>query len=406
MWRLSVTEGSVVAAVALLLAACSSDPLKDAASPPTVVSSALTTVAEATQSSIDWVRYVEVALEHTEELFYRPDEVDWDEVRAVALATLGEDPTQERAHRAIEAALRVFPYPHTFFLDPEAAQRRRAETLALPPPSGDVLNGRLGYLNLPSTTGAGEVGKHYASTIHDLARSISESSVCGWVIDLRNNEGGSISPMFLGVGPFLGNGIFFTGRGRTGTGEYSYREGRLLRNGEPVDQTPFGIDVPQELSEELAAAGQLYTEAFLLADPTQPIAVLTSFQTASAGEAVVIAFKGRENTRFFGEPTSGLPTGTTGVYLEDGAVLVITSSVLVDRLGTVYDGSIRPDQIVPNFSDSQGDLILEEASTWLLQQGACGEHTSVITPLAAMTSFGIVRIWPSPSPVATISTMA
>lgn len=363
--------------VAMCGAACDSEPVdlgggstSTTASPTATTPSPTTTVAEA----IDWRVYVEEALAWLEELYYQAERVDWDEVWETAWEVLGGNPTQESAHRAIEMAIQEMSAPHTFFLSPEAVQRREAGMLELPPPTGGVAADRIGLLHLPGA-GRGEVGRYYATSLHDLARAASAAGVCGWVIDLRDNVGGSTVPMLLGLGPFLGDGVFLTTR-RPATGSessYSYEEGQLLVNGAPSSVLLEGAElrIPSDIVEEQLAQARLYTEPFVLRDPFQPIAVLTSFSTASAGEAVVIAFKGRSGTRFFGEPTYGLATGNTGFNLEDGALLVITSAVLVDRNGQVYEGSIEPDEIVIPLPQTEADEVLDRAIKWILAQPAC-----------------------------------
>ena len=72
-----------------------------------------------------------------------------------------------------------------------------------------------------------------------------------------------------------------------------------------------------------------------------PLAVLTGPATASAGESVVIALKGRPHTRFFGQPTAGLPTGNRTFTLPDGAVIALTTTVELDRNHVQYDGRVR-----------------------------------------------------------------
>ncbi|MGV9658891.1 S41 family peptidase [Streptomyces koyangensis] len=57
-----------------------------------------------------------------------------------------------------------------------------------------------------------------------------------------------------------------------------------------------------------------------------PVAVLTGPRTASAGEAVAIAFRERPDTRTFGDPTSGVPTANAPYPLSDGALVVLTTA--------------------------------------------------------------------------------
>ena len=63
-----------------------------------------------------------------------------------------------------------------------------------------------------------------------------------------------------------------------------------------------------------------------LARPMPPVDVLTGPRTASAGEAVAIAFRGRPDTRSFGEPTFGVPTANAPYLLSDGALVVLTTA--------------------------------------------------------------------------------
>lgn len=71
-------------------------------------------------------------------------------------------------------------------------------------------------------------------------------------------------------------------------------------------------------------------------------------RTASAGEAVVVAFRGRPDTRFFGEQTYGVPTGNEPYHLSVGAVLVLTQVKDADRTGRAYDAPIPPDVEIVN----------------------------------------------------------
>jgi len=48
------------------------------------------------------------------------------------------------------------------------------------------------------------------------------------------------------------------------------------------------------------------------------VAVLTSGRTASAGEAVAIAFQGQPGVRLIGAPTAGFTTGNRTHIMRDG----------------------------------------------------------------------------------------
>jgi carboxyl-terminal processing protease len=105
-----------------------------------------------------------------------------------------------------------------------------------------------------------------------------------------------------------------------------------------------------------------------LGRPRPPVAVLTSRLTGSAGERLVMAFRGRPGTRSFGEPTAGVPTGNSPHRLSDGAELHLTEAVGIDRTGRSYHTRIKPDQ--PIATDwtrygSPADPVLQAAVAWL-----------------------------------------
>ena len=64
--------------------------------------------------------------------------------------------------------------------------------------------------------------------------------------------------------------------------------------------------------------------------------MLTDGGIASSGEATVIAFRGRPNSRSFGMPTCGLSTAIENYAMSDGACLNLTMSVMADRARTSY----------------------------------------------------------------------
>src|SRR6185503_5925750 len=105
-----------------------------------------------------------------------------------------------------------------------------------------------------------------------------------------------------------------------------------------------------------------------------PVAVLTSRLTVSSGEALTIAFRGRPDTRSFGEATGGLSSANTTIPMVDGALLVVTHSREADRTGRVYEGSIEPDEPMSidwALIESDSEPVLGAATAWLASQPAC-----------------------------------
>ena len=102
-----------------------------------------------------------------------------------------------------------------------------------------------------------------------------------------------------------------------------------------------------------------------------PVAILIDEFTASSAEAVVIAFKGRSKTHFFGMPTRGVPTANSPIKLSDGAVLNLTVAVDADRTRKSYDSKIPPDTEVKTIWALLGtddDAAIAAAVKWLKSQ--------------------------------------
>lgn len=366
----------------LLVAACApeaSSPEASVETEPSVTLSFPETDEEDPLAHIDWVDYVGSALDWVEANYYDPDSVDWDTLRAGALAFIEADVWQFGAYDAITGALATLGDPQAVLVTPYDLPEVEAVTVPL---TGRALPEGVGYLQLPTAVGGvlrdmdggveGELYSGYATVVHDLAREVDDPPVCGWVIDLRSNRGGQLGAMALGVGPFLGDSEFLSYRKLSDEEPFTViaydRTGRLVLNGEPVSEVPLS-DPPRAGKR---SSLRLYTEPFVPTHPEAPVAVLISSETARTGEALTVAFRGRPATRLFGEPTSGNLVHTVTTTLDDGSKLTVSAGVPVDGEGTVHTHGIAPDELVVSTAHDQGDPVIDRAIEWLSQQPSCG----------------------------------
>ena len=133
------------------------------------------------------------------------------------------------------------------------------------------------------------------------------------------------------------------------------------------------IDVNGRASSWYYSQGRYYWDnhrGWRVTNPTKvgstlPIAVLLSSQTGSSGEAVAISFLRNAKTRTFGCPTWGLTTGNSDFKLRDGAAIYLASTIMADRDGNSYRGSIAPDVSVNGCADKD---VRAEALRWLNEQ--------------------------------------
>lgn len=240
---------------------------------------------------------------------------------------------------------RLGDQPRSVTLDPAEYPRYR-------PPTSRRLPNDIGYLEIPGFYGTLTAGNQFATQIQHAICGLDTPPITGWVVDLRLDIGGSFWPMLAGLGPLLGEGeigAFVDGRGTRFP--WHYQAGRAWADNVSPSQI---TDAPYHLTKALA-----------------PLAVLTDDFTASGGEAVVVAFRGRPGSRSFGEATDGVPTGNDGTQLSDGAFISVTSVFDVDRTGRVYDAAIAPDEFIANNWRGFGtdrDPVLRAALTWLEAQ--------------------------------------
>jgi C-terminal processing protease CtpA/Prc len=194
-------------------------------------------------------------------------------------------------------------------------------------------------------------GRDYARTLRTLLKDLDAKQPLGWVVDLRANVGGDMWPMLDGLGPLLGEGrisaILMPQWGR--------RVDTWLVAGQASSGPPW-----------FGALGLRGPEKLLLRTASAPVAVLVGPRTASSGEAVAVAFRGRPNTYFVGAPTAGLATSTMRISLPDGAELLLAAGYLADRMGRRYEGPIAPDAHVPTTRGRDETYLV--ASRWILSR--------------------------------------
>ncbi len=291
--------------------------------------------------------YLSAALDIMEFNSVRRYEIDWTSFREDTFAEAAGIMTVPETYPVIESALERLGDGHSFFREP-VSSAPGAEGDA---PTADLFDD-VGYLDVPAFSGGGMDGDSLALLYHGLIEGVDTMAVepCRWVVDLRGNTGGNMWPMIAGVGPILGEDTvgFFVDPDSIFR-PWTYAEGEARINGSPVN----------------AAA-----PAYALERSAPHVAVLTDSLTASSGEAVAVAFRGRSGTRSFGQSTWGLSTANAPFLLDDGAVIFLTVSTMADRARMVYGGALDPDEVVAGekTGDPQTDEVLEAALTWLSTQ--------------------------------------
>lgn len=275
------------------------------------------------------------------------DTIVWPDVRAKTIEKLGNAQSISAADDAIRAALDMMGDHHSFLIKSNGSMIFTSGT------SPDCSNAfqispyiprDIGYIRIDGNfqLTAAQIDRQ-AKGIQDAIRTQANTSSIGWVVDLRGNNGGNMWPMLSGIGPLLGEGTvgYFVSPGGQ-TEAWKYLGGRAILG-----------DFPQ------------YTIAapYPPLQPSPKIAVLTDCHAGSSGEAIIVAFRARPNTRSFGTASYGVSTANQNFILSDGSQLYLTVSVYADRSGVQYGGRIAPDETINDPTE-----VITRSTTWLRSQ--------------------------------------
>ena len=213
-----------------------------------------------------------------------------------------------------------------------------------------ILPGNVGYLRVPGMMLDTSAYNKMAQRLHDSLFALQQAGATKFVIDLRLNAGGTMFPMIAGVSPLLGNGKFIGSADAKGAIESM----DILENGKFIGFAGGTAKIVNNCTGILSNI---------------PVVILISNLTGSAGECVAVAFKGRKNTIFIGEPTAGYTIGNNGHWIIENKVgIVIAESAIVDRNKNIYYNNVEPDQLIwggDNFDDYLQDKKIKAALQWL-----------------------------------------
>ncbi len=283
--------------------------------------------------------YVDTALAIMRHHVLASETIDWDALRKETIRRAKGAQTPDKTHDAITWMVKRVN-PHSSLILPQLwAELQQTIERNPPMPFARTMPWSIGYIALPGFYSSdAELIQRYALTGQSIIRNFADSTFCGWILDLRADNGGDLNPMLAAVGPLLGDGP--AGFKRTGVGlitPFGYTKGRVWVGTDTVLRLP---------------------EAQLAPTVKTPVAVLLGPITASAGEAVAIAFRGLPRATSFGATSAGFTTGNQGYRLSDGAFVIVTETVLGDREAHEYGGVLKPDH------PTGGSWLNQEANAW------------------------------------------
>jgi hypothetical protein len=255
---------------------------------------------------------------------------------AVSVADLGRD--------AIPTALRLLGDHRSYYDGADGSRVQNPDGLACTdPPAGPVtVPAGIGYVKVAPFSGGQGNADDYVPVMLQQFRDQDAADLAGWIVDPRGIASGDMYGLISGLVTLLGEGEFgsWSDVDRKTVNFWGYRAGQLT----------------------YAGYRYAYVQNHKLIRPDPRVAVLTDCSVASSGEAVVISFRGRSDTRSFGTPTYGATTGYQSFTLSDGATLRLIAWTMADRKATLYGGPVVPDEVIRDPAQA-----VQRAIAWLME---------------------------------------
>ncbi len=282
--------------------------------------------------------YIDEVISLLEQKSIKKNQIDWTAFTNKIYLHARNSKKIEDTYPCISFAISELKDNHSYF-EPAKNSTKDENLNPLPILADENVPRDIGYIRIPFFIGNNETIKDYIDTITEKISQQNKTELKGWIVDLRENFGGNMWPMLVSIEPILGDGIVGYFLDNNNNYEvWKVLEGKVFLNSEIMKQNTNLIHLKNEKPN---------------------VAVLINAKTASSGEAISIAFKGRDKTKFFGTKTFGISTGCKSYTLSDNSRINLAESIFVDRNKTKYGSSIQPD-VKCNDNES-----LQKAIDWL-----------------------------------------
>lgn len=296
--------------------------------------------------------YLKRALDLMKKRSVNSSKLNWEEIYKNANAAAENARTIADTYPIIKKTLLKLEDSHSKFFSPKQVEAYllgyRKTGQQFPEMKSAILEGGYAYIQLPSFASFNfEEWDEYVKTFWDKIAELESKHPKGWIIDIRDNEGGMFVPMYAAISPFLNqrNVIGW----KDGLDRYTFMN---FRNG--------------KFYENNLARYLIKIDDRKIKIVRKPIVVLINQRTASSGEFAAISFVGQKDISFVGTKTTGLTSANQEHKLSDGAFLVLTEGNTIDRNKKEYaevGKGLQPDYPVDNIDSfaSSDEAYLKKA---------------------------------------------
>ncbi|WP_298420326.1 S41 family peptidase [uncultured Kordia sp.] len=216
-----------------------------------------------------------------------------------------------------------------------------------------ILYDSIAYIQIPmiiNNFGNDSLNIAYTIKIRNKICELNKHNPKGYIIDLRANIGGTMWPMFSGLGVLFPNMEL---GGDTKDGKTLYSKWSLINGNLHVDdyatQNMPNIDCNIQIEDK-------------------KIAILIGRYTSSSGEAVASGLKGQRNCKLFGEITFGASTTNSWFAITQNISVNPAIAYYMSTDYTAHTDGITPDiEIIEgfNFGKLTKGKVIDEAAKWI-----------------------------------------
>ncbi|MDO1451660.1 S41 family peptidase [Rhodocytophaga aerolata] len=304
-------------------------------------------------------RYIESVVAIMKQEALHKQDLNFDEIHQLIRYYANGAQSQADTHQAIKKALPLLKDHHSSFLTAaqihqylgltaqaiEEIKKGKAPHIdsskvdslktALPYASAKLISGNIGYLSVPAFDNLfSEAMTMFADSLQTIIRQLDQQPINGWIIDLRENDGGAAMPMITGLGPLLDDqNCYYT----------VDKQAKLLAKSYYKEGGYYDVEVEEQRAKKKVEPLVQSSINYRIKKSSLPVALLTSFKTASSAEAVTAIFAGQANVKIIGSKTNGLTTTNSFKFLADNSALNLTIGYYANRHQQVYKQGIAPD---------------------------------------------------------------
>jgi len=272
-------------------------------------------------------------------LSIKKHELNWNKIEKAVKDSIKHFRSYDDFYAGVEYTLKLMNDRHSFFLRPEKNFLLEdtvvihnndnllipaSDTLLIPDIESKIVGNNIGYLKISGFGANPKLSELYARKIRKALIELDNSAdLSGWIIDLKDNNGGRAFSQPLGLSPLFNDSVI--GYDMDNDGKFH----KITCVNNTYKKEPYRKQISIDYK-------------YTLNNKNKKIAVLINNKTASCGEHVALILKSQKNSQLFGTETKGTTTTLQRIKFSNGAFLLLATEYWADNNKNKIIGGIKP----------------------------------------------------------------